>query len=281
MSNGASSRLEFLGQLAGGLAHEIKNPLSTMKLTLQLLQEDFSQDKSALAMRSLRKIELLLKEITHLDEIVQEFLRLSRGHDLKYQRTDLGDMIRDLVEFLAAEANQKSVTLRSQLEGELDGIIVDATYIRQALTNLLKNALEATEPKGGGEVIIRARRHGDVVMVEVIDTGVGVAPANRERMFRPYFTTKKGGTGMGLPMVRRIVEEHGGQVTYESVEGTGSRFVLLLPVDPNRRETLQAMIRVSATPEVPVPPAAPRSRRRALEAKPGSNESGEAQAGES
>ncbi|HRJ77659.1 MAG: Signal transduction histidine-protein kinase AtoS [Planctomycetes bacterium] len=281
MSNGASSRLEFLGQLAGGLAHEIKNPLSTMKLTLQLLQEDFSQDKSALAMRSLRKIELLLKEITHLDEIVQEFLRLSRGHDLKFQRTDLGDMIRELVEFLGAEANQKSVTLRSQLEGELDGIIVDATYIRQALTNLLKNALEATEPKGGGEVIIRARRHSDVVMVEVIDTGVGVAHANRERMFRPYFTTKKGGTGMGLPMVRRIVEEHGGQVTYESVEGAGSRFVLLLPVDPNRRETLQAMIRVSATPEAPATPAAPRSRRRALEVRPGSPEPGETQAGES
>ncbi|MBP9890613.1 MAG: two-component sensor histidine kinase, partial [Planctomycetes bacterium] len=75
MKDSGHSRLEFLGQLAGGLAHEIKNPLSTMKLTLQLLQEDFAQDKSALAMRSLRKIELLLKEVNHLDEIVQEFLR--------------------------------------------------------------------------------------------------------------------------------------------------------------------------------------------------------------
>ena len=267
MNGGGPSRLEFLGQLAGGLAHEIKNPLSTMKLTLQLLEEDFAQDKSALAMRSLRKIELLLKEVTHLDEIVQEFLRLSRGHDLKYQRTDLGDMIRELAEFLSSEAQQRQVTLRTQLEGELDGILVDSTYIRQALTNLIKNAMEAIEPKGTGEVIVRARRQGDVVVIDVIDTGVGIAPANRERMFRPYFTTKKGGTGMGLPMVRRIVEEHGGQVSYDSADGAGSRFVMLLPTDPSKRETLQAMIRVQSQSEDAGPPPVARPKRPALEQK--------------
>jgi signal transduction histidine kinase len=263
MSTGGASRLEFLGQLAGGLAHEIKNPLSTMKLTLQLLQEDFANDKSALAMRSLRKIELLLKEVSHLDEIVQEFLRLSRGHDLKYQRTDLGALIRELVEFNAADAEKRKIALRSQLDGDLEGVMIDATYMRQALTNLIRNAFEAVEPKGQGEVIVRARQQGDVVLIEVVDTGTGVAEANRERMFRPYFTTKKGGTGMGLPMVRRIVEEHGGQVTYESAEGQGSRFVMLLPVDPSKRETLQAMIRVAAQPEAA--PPAPRRKRPALE----------------
>jgi len=260
------SRLEFLGQLAGGLAHEIKNPLSTMKLTLQLLQEDFAQDKSALAMRSLRKIELLLKEVNHLDEIVQEFLRLSRGHDLKYQRADLRKMIHELVEFMHADAEQRQIALHSQLTGELE-VIVDATYIRQALTNLIRNAFEAIEPKGAGEVVVRARQQGEVVVIEVIDTGVGIAPANFERMFRPYFTTKKGGTGMGLPMVRRIVEEHGGQVTFESVEGTGSRFVLLLPVDPGKRDTLQAMIRVAAAPEETAPPPVTKPNRPALERK--------------
>ncbi len=266
MKDNGHSRLEFLGQLAGGLAHEIKNPLSTMKLTLQLLQEDFAHDKSALAMRSLRKIELLLKEVNHLDEIVQEFLRLSRGHDLKYQRADLRKMIHELVEFMHDDAEQRQIALHSQLTGELE-VIVDATYIRQALTNLIRNAFEAIEPKGSGEVIVRARQQGDVVVIEVIDTGVGIAPANFERMFRPYFTTKKGGTGMGLPMVRRIVEEHGGQVTFESVEGAGSRFVMLLPVDPGKRETLQAMIRVAATPEEPAPQPIKKPRRPALERK--------------
>ncbi len=266
MKDSGHSRLEFLGQLAGGLAHEIKNPLSTMKLTLQLLEEDFAHDKSALAMRSLRKIELLLKEVNHLDEIVQEFLRLSRGHDLKYQRTDLRKMIHELIEFLSDDAGQRGITLQSQLTGELE-VIVDATYIRQALTNLVRNAFEAIESKGRGEVIVRARQQGDVIVIEVIDTGVGIAPANFERMFRPYFTTKKGGTGMGLPMVRRIVEEHGGQVTFESVEGAGSRFVLLLPVDPSKRETLQAMIRVAAAPEEPAPQPMKKPKRPALERK--------------
>jgi signal transduction histidine kinase len=89
---------------------------------------------------------------------------------------------------------------------------------------------------------------GDVAGIEVIDTGCGIAPANHERMFRPYFTTKKGGTGMGLPMVRRIVEEHGGQITFESEEGKGTRFLILLPVDPGKHDALQAMVAVDNRP---------------------------------
>lgn len=243
-----SSRLEFLGSLAGGLAHEIKNPLSTLKLTLQLLEEDMRKDDSALSKRSLRKIEVLLREVTHMDEIVQNFLHFARGHDLKLVQTDLREMVMDLLEFLGAEAKARNIELRFDYVGRLDGLVIDASLVRQALLNLLKNALDAIDPAKGGDVIVRASVKGDLLGIEVIDTGCGIAPSNHERMFRPYFTTKKGGTGMGLPMVRRIVEEHGGQITFESEEGKGTRFLILLPVDPGKRDALQAMVAIDSRP---------------------------------
>lgn len=237
-----SSRLEFLGQLAGGLAHEIKNPLSTIKLTLQLLEEDFQKEDSPTATRARRKIEVLLREVQHLDDIVQEFLTFARGHDLKLTRTNLREMIVELFEFLADDAQARKLRLHFDYEGKLDNLLLDATLLRQAIMNLLRNAFDALDGKEGGEVIVRARIKGDLLGIEVIDTGCGIAPSNYDRMFRPYFTTKKKGTGMGLPMVRRIVEEHGGQITFESEEGKGTRFLILLPVDPSKTGSLKSMV---------------------------------------
>jgi signal transduction histidine kinase len=238
----SSSRLEFLGQLAGGLAHEIKNPLSTIKLTLQLLEEDFAKDKSPTATRAKHKVEVLLREVQHLDQIVQEFLTFARGHDLKLTRTNLREMVFELMEFLSDDAASRNIHVHFDYEGRLDNLLLDATLIRQALMNLLRNAFDAVTEKGGGEVILRARIKGDLLGLEVIDTGSGIAPSNYDRMFRPYFTTKKKGTGMGLPMVRRIVEEHGGQITFESEEGKGTRFLVLLPIDPEKRGSLKSLV---------------------------------------
>ncbi|MCA8911098.1 MAG: GHKL domain-containing protein [Planctomycetes bacterium] len=238
----STSRLEFLGQLAGGLAHEIKNPLSTIKLTLQLLEEDFEKEDSPTALRARRKLEVLLREVEHLDDIVQEFLAFARGHDIKMTRTNLREMIVELFEFLADDAKARNIRLHFDYEGKLDNLLLDPTLMRQALMNLLRNAFDALDGKKGGEVIVRARVKGDLLGLEVIDTGSGIAPSNIDRMFRPYFTTKKQGTGMGLPMVRRIVEEHGGQITFESEEGKGTRFLILLPVDPEKRGSLKSMV---------------------------------------
>lgn len=240
----ANSRLEFLGQLAGGLAHEIKNPLSTIKLTLELLDEDMQTEDTPTALRARRKLELLMREVAHLDDIVQEFLAFARGHDLKLTRTDLHALIVELLEFLGDDARRRNIRLHFDYEGKLNDIVLDRTLIRQALMNLLRNAFDALDEKNGGEVIVRAGVKGDLLGIEVIDTGSGIAEGNMERMFRPYFTTKKGGTGMGLPMVRRIVEEHGGQITFESEVGKGTRFIILLPADPEKRGRLKTMVAV-------------------------------------
>jgi two-component system, NtrC family, sensor histidine kinase HydH len=239
-----NSRLEFLGQLAGGLAHEIKNPLSTIKLTLQLLEEDMQREETPTANRALHKIEVLLREVNHLDEIVQEFLAFTRGHELKLTRTDLQALVIELFEFLADDAQRRNVRLHFDYGSGIDQLVLDRGLLRQALMNLLQNAFDALDAKGGGEVIVRARVKGDLLGLEVIDTGSGIAAANHDRMFRPYFTTKQKGTGMGLAMVRRIVEEHGGQITFESEEGKGTRFVILLPVDPEKRGSLKSMVAV-------------------------------------
>ncbi|MHC4840502.1 MAG: two-component system sensor histidine kinase NtrB [Planctomycetota bacterium] len=239
----SSSRLEFLGQLAGGLAHEIKNPLSTIKLTLQLLKEDLEDDsESKVAKRGGRKLELLLKEVQHLDDIVQEFLAFARGHDVKPTRTNLRKLIVELFEFLEDDAVNRNIQLHFDYEGDLDNLVLDAQLLRQALMNLMRNAFEAIDADEGGEVVLRATVKGDLLGIQIIDTGCGIAPSNVERMFRPYFTTKQAGTGMGLPMVRRIIEEHGGQITFDSEEGKGTRFIILLPVDPEKRSSLKTMV---------------------------------------
>ncbi len=240
----ANSRLEFLGQLAGGLAHEIKNPLSTIKLTLELLDEDLAKEKAPGAQRAHRKIEVLLREVKHLDDIVQEFLHFARGHDLKLTRTDLYALIVELFEFLGDDAHRRNIRIHFDADGKLNDLVLDPTLVRNALMNLLRNAFDALDEKGGGEVIVRARVKGDLLGIEVIDTGCGIAESNMDRMFRPYFTTKKSGTGMGLAMVRRIVEEHGGQITFESEAGKGTRFIILLPADPGKRGSLKSMVAV-------------------------------------
>src|SRR5690606_34971488 len=148
----------------------------------------------------------------------------------------------ELFEFLADDARNRNIRLHFDYEGRLNEVVIDRTLVRQALMNLLRNAFDAVDEKKGGEVIVRARAKGDLLGIEVIDTGSGIAESSLERMFRPYFTAKKHGTGMGLPMVRRIVEEHGGQITFESEVGKGTRFIILLPSDPAKRGTLKSMV---------------------------------------
>lgn len=240
--NRESSRLEFLGQLAGGLAHEIKNPLSTMKLHLELMEEDCKAADSEQSKRDLRRVQLLLKEIRRLEEIVHEFLQISRGHDLKLTAVDLGASLHELVELVRPEATRKNVSLHLNITGHLATALVDENYFHRAMLNLVQNAIQACEPKGGGSVIIEAGRSGGVIGIAIIDTGVGIPEGNRDRIFRAYFTTRKGGTGMGLPMAKRIIEEHGGHIAFDTVEGQGSRFMVMLPAGTGESLTQLAVV---------------------------------------
>lgn len=221
------SRLAWLGALAGGLAHEIKNPLSTMSINLSLLHEDWQRAESQREKRTLRKIEVLQREVKRLERIVEDFLAYARGVDLDLKETDLRAFLDDLLEFCDPELRAASVVVHTSYARDLPPVNIDRHRMRQALLNLLVNARQAME--GGGELVVKAQRRGEEVEVEVIDNGCGMTPETRERCFQAYFSTKKGGSGLGLPTVKRIVEEHGGVIEVQSEPSRGTCFRVRLP----------------------------------------------------
>lgn len=222
-------RMAYLGALAGGLAHEIRNPLSTMKVTLELLRADLEKGGPQEISRSRRRVDALERAVVRLEQIVEDFLRFARGFDLDAVPGDVNRLVSEVVEFFEPEASRKGITVRTALTPGLEPVPMDRKYLHQALLNLLVNARQALEQQGGGEIIVTTRDLGGQVEVRVTDTGPGIPEEVRPRIFEAFFSTKKGGTGLGLPTARRIVEEHGGTLDFETESGKGTSFRLLLP----------------------------------------------------
>jgi signal transduction histidine kinase len=221
------ARLEFLGALAGGLAHEIKNPLSTIALNLGLLREDLAEAQGAREVRARKRVEILEREVQRLEQVVQDFLRFARGHDLHLEPVSVNDALRELVAFFEPEARRASVSVRTFFDPAAPRARLDRSAVRQAFLNLLVNAREAMP--SGGDLLLGTRREGGEVVVEITDTGVGMTKETLERCFQPYFSTKRGGTGLGLATTRRIVEELGGRIEVWSEVGRGTSFRLRFP----------------------------------------------------
>ncbi|QNN24497.1 two-component sensor histidine kinase [Planctomycetales bacterium ZRK34] len=234
-----AERLAELGTLTGGLAHEIKNPLSTIGLNLQLLREsiDDAELPTDLASRFGRRIDALTDETDRLRGILEDFLSFAGRMRLDPQPAVVNDLVEQLVDFYHAQAEASGIQLRTRLAPDAGELNLDTTLFKQALLNLLINATQAMvdarysdKPHGGAtDLILRTERTRDGVEVHVIDTGPGIDPATIEKIFHPYFTTKKGGTGLGLPTTRRIIEEHGGSIAVHSDPGQGTDFTLHLP----------------------------------------------------
>lgn len=222
------ARLEHLaklGELASGLAHELKNPLSTIKLNLQLLQEDLSSLPGAETSRF--RAGTLRKEVDRLSHTLDDFLRFAGRLELHLQSTRLNDLVRDLVDFFRPQAQGANVRLHTSLCTEEPVCLLDPDLIKQALLNLMINGVQAMP--GGGDLIIRTHLDQQRVYLDVADTGSGVAPASVPHVFEAYYTTKKGGTGLGLATTRRIIEEHRGHISFTSETGKGTNFRLDLP----------------------------------------------------
>ncbi|HEX7009598.1 MAG TPA: ATP-binding protein, partial [Phycisphaeraceae bacterium] len=246
-------RLAELGTLTGGLAHEIKNPLSTIGLNMQLLQEDLAQIAASVPPdspladslgRVQRRFGSLQRETQRLREILEDFLRFAGRMRLERQPADLNELVDELADFFEPQARAAGVRLRRQLNASPASIHVDASLLKQALLNLLLNATQAmsearqkSRPHGGAdELILRTERQRslgqDELLIHVTDTGPGIDNDVLDKLFQPYFSTKRGGSGLGLPTTRRIVEEHGGQIQVHSEVGRGSDFVVRLPLQP-------------------------------------------------
>lgn len=217
-----------IARLAGGLAHEIKNPLSTMSLNLDLLVEDFQGAESARDMRVLKKLERVRKETERLNDIVEDFLRFAKVQTLKVEPSDLNAVVDDLRDFCEPQAMGQGIVIRTQYDPDLPLVALDVDLFKQALWNLVRNAHHAMPD--GGELILQTRLEGDHAVLDVTDTGAGMTPDVAARIFDAFYSTKAGGSGLGLPTARKVVEAHGGSISLQSEPGQGSRFTLRLPL---------------------------------------------------
>jgi signal transduction histidine kinase len=221
-------QLVELGQLAGGLAHEIKNPLSTINVNLQLLAEDLRRQNDELHRRWLRRLTGVQEEADRLKGILDDFLRYAGKHDLSPQTLDLRRLVEELADFFTPQAEANKVILRIAVPESPVRCEIDENLIKQATLNLMINAVQAMPE--GGELLIKLTAHRGMGVLEIIDTGPGIPPDALPNVFQVYYSTKKGGSGLGLPTTRRIVREHGGTIRVESEPGKGTRFVVALPL---------------------------------------------------
>ncbi|MBE3070268.1 MAG: hypothetical protein IMZ66_08535, partial [Planctomycetes bacterium] len=196
-----AEHLAYVGTLTGGLAHEIRNPLSTLQLNLQLLREDFQRPGSHADPRWVHKLDALEQEIGRLQQILDDFLKLAGKHEVRLKVEPVGPVIEQLVEFYRDGLQRSNIQVRTSLAEGLPPVAVDAARFTQALSNLVLNA-EAAMPSGG-ELMIAAEPERRGVRLHVTDTGAGIAKEDLDKIFAPYYSTRPGGTGLGLPTVRR------------------------------------------------------------------------------
>jgi signal transduction histidine kinase len=243
----AAERMAEIGSMTGGLAHEIKNPLSTIGLNAQLLVEAIEDAQLAPEERSrlLSRTRALQRETERLRGILSDFLEFAGQIHLERRPTDVAAMVGELVDFFTPEAERHGVRLRIDPVGPSADYqaVIDPRLVKQALLNLMLNATQAmagSDPSGATpkrELLLRIEpgREPDatpVLCIHVIDTGPGIPPETLADIFKPYFTTKSGGSGLGLPTSRRLIEEHGGRLSVRSEVGKGSDFTVVLPRTP-------------------------------------------------
>lgn len=217
----------LLGQLASGLAHEIRNPLSTLSMNLQLLREDWSDPVSEREQRGAKKLDVILREIQRLDRILEDLLRFSAGHKLRLERVNVNALVDELLDFFTPQAEKAKVRLLRMLAKEAPTVEADPNLLRQVILNLLLNALQAMPD--GGQIAVTTATAPDSVSIGVTDTGPGIPPDRLEKIFNLYYSTKPGGTGLGLPMAKKIVEQHRGRLIVTSPQNLGTSFMISLP----------------------------------------------------
>jgi two-component system, sporulation sensor kinase E len=233
-----SERLNALTLLAAGVAHEIGNPLNSLNIHLQLMERQARKFNGAARDELQESIDIARSEIARLDSIVTQFLRAIRPTRPQMRPENINVVVQEAVRFFASQIEERDIVVEQELRSDLPLIQVDRDQMKQAFYNVIKNSLEAMKRRG----ILRIRSDMDDshVLIKFVDTGGGISAENLSRIFEPYFTTKPSGTGLGLLIVRRIVREHGGELSIESREGRGLTLTIRLPYIDKRVRMLEA-----------------------------------------
>ncbi len=205
------------------MAHEIRNPLGSIKGAVEILKDDYSPDEAKYEF-----IQILLKETDRLNAIVQEFLGFARPKQPEFQLADVNETIESVLMLTAQEARRSRVGVEKKFDPSIGKRKLDAGLLKQAFLNMVLNAIQAMP--NGGRLTVETGLRNEMLEVKIIDTGNGIPEENRKKLFSPFFTTKKNGTGLGLAITYRIIENHRGTIDVASEPGRGTTFTVKIPV---------------------------------------------------
>ena len=230
-----AERLAYVGTLASGLAHEIRNPLNSLSLNMQMLEEEASHQGGA----QKRLLAITRSELRRLERLATDFLSYAKPRALELEELPAVELLEQVLEVMGGEIQERGAVVEIEDSSAGARVRVDRGQIKQLLINLTQNALAASE--GAGDAVIRliARRAGMAVALEVVDTGPGIPEEDQERIFDLFFSTRKGGTGLGLAIVKRIARNHGAELEVDSRPGAGTTMRLLLPAAGARQRRLE------------------------------------------
>jgi signal transduction histidine kinase len=232
-NDGAGETLDDLTSLFSSLAHEIKNPLSVIHLNLDLLAEDLAGMTTPQSRRAGQRLQMVQRQCTRLESLLKDFTRFIRLNRLSLRAGNLNDQVGQVLDLFDAQARQQGVEIARYFDNELPSMMLSPQMLQAALTNLVKNALEAMPE--GGQLVARTRQTLRGVALDLIDTGCGMTDETLLKMFNAFYTNKPGGTGLGLPMAKKIIEAHAGVINVQSSIGRGTQITIEFPI-PKRIE---------------------------------------------
>jgi len=233
-----SERLNALTLLAAGVAHEIGNPLNSLHIHLQLMERQTHELDPPAREELQESIDIARSEVNRLDSIVTQFLRAIRPSKPELHPENVNTIVEETLRFFTPEIQDRDIVVEQELRSDLPLLQMDRDQMKQAFYNVIKNSLQAMNRRG--TLRIHTDRDDTHVLISFVDTGSGMSAENLGRVFEPYFTTKPSGTGLGLLIVRRIVREHGGELSIESSEGKGLTLTIRLPYIDKRVRMLEA-----------------------------------------
>jgi signal transduction histidine kinase len=225
-----AEHLATMGELAAGVAHEIRNPLAGIAGAIEIITKDFPKDHP-----DREVMEDLRQEVRRIEKVLNDMLAYARPKPPQFGRADLKEIFARTLHLARQQTGARHVEFSVQVPPDLPAFRMDSEQLHQVLLNLVLNGVQAIEGEGKLTIAAKVNATGgpgqaDLVEISVSDTGAGIPPESLERIFRPFFTTKRGGTGLGLSLCRRIIRQHGGALTVESKLGKGSRFIIRLPM---------------------------------------------------
>ena len=229
-----SERMATIGRMSALVAHEIRNPLSSIGLNAEMLQEEMCEHLPEASRGEVNQLlRCICREVERLGEVTEEYLKFARLPKPQLVPERLNELVEGLLRFVEEEYRQAKIEIQTRLDPQVEFVRADEGQLRQAFLNLLRNAQEAMPQ--GGVLTISTESLGDRARISVADTGCGMEKDVLERVFDPFFSTKESGTGLGLSLTQHIIHEHGGSIFCQSLPQKGSTFVVELPLEPQAR----------------------------------------------